>query len=79
MSASAPDGSASRKNGRLVAVCMSDTMSGCGASDVINHAALASCIQVPMLDARDAVQSARKTGCESGSHGDRLSNRAPAL
>jgi len=37
-------------------------MSGDGARLVMSHAALVSCIQVPMFDAHDASQSARKTG-----------------
>jgi copper oxidase (laccase) domain-containing protein len=36
-SATAPAGIASKKNGRYVAVCTSDTITGDGASEVINH------------------------------------------
>ncbi len=66
MSARAPAGSARRKNGRLVAVCMSETMSGDGASPVMSHAALASCIHVPTFETHEASQSARKTGWARG-------------
>jgi len=70
MSASAPAGSARRKNGRLVAVCMSDTMSGEGASPVMSHAALVSCIHVPTFETHEASQSARKTGWARGLQAD---------
>jgi hypothetical protein len=58
-SASAPAGNASRKNGRLAAVCMSATSRGEGASVVISHAPAASCIHVPRLDTSDASQMRR--------------------
>src|SRR5882724_6967141 len=70
MSASAPAGSARRKNGRLVAVCMSDTMSGEGASPVMSQAALVSCIHVPTFETHEASQSARKTGWARGLQAD---------
>src|SRR5947208_2323288 len=70
MSASAPAGSARRKNGRLVAVCMSDTMRGEGASPVMSHAAFVSCIHVPTFETHEASQSARKTGWASGLQAD---------
>jgi len=41
---------------------MSDTMSGEGASPVMSHAALVSCIHVPTFETHEASQSARKTG-----------------
>src|SRR5882672_1083406 len=66
MSARAPAGSASTNRGRVVAACTSDTMSGDGASSVISHAAAESCIQVPMLEATSAIQSARNSGRRSG-------------
>jgi len=39
---------------------------GDGVSEVINHAAPTSCIQVPTFDATAATHSARKTGWYSG-------------
>jgi hypothetical protein len=70
MSASAPAGRARRKNGRLVAVCISATMMGDGANAVINHTAPTSCIQVPMFDAAAAIHNERKTGWRSGLHAE---------
>ena len=52
--------------GRLVAVCMRATSSGDGVSEVISQAAPTLCIQVPMLDAIEAVHTARKTARWSG-------------
>jgi len=49
--------------GRLDAVCTSDTISGDGASEVMSQPAPTSCIQEPMLEASDAIHSARKRGC----------------
>jgi hypothetical protein len=45
-------------------------MSGDGASPVMSHAALASCIQVPTFETHEASQSARKTGWASGLQAD---------
>ena len=41
-------------------------MIGDGASDVMSHAALVSCIHVPTFEAHEASHSARKTGKERG-------------
>jgi hypothetical protein len=54
------------KTGKLVAACTKATIVGLGASEVINHAAPTFCIQVPMLEATDAIQRARNNGCRSG-------------
>ena len=62
MSAMAPAGRASSTMGRLAAVCMSATITGDSVSEVISHAAPTSCIQVPMLEVSEAIQSARKSG-----------------
>jgi hypothetical protein len=69
-SASAPAGNASRKNGRLAAVCMSDTRSGDDESPVITHAAAVVCIHVPTFETSDAIQKPRKSGFRSGRHAD---------
>ncbi len=52
--------------GRLVAVRIRATSSGEGVSVVISQAAPTLCIQVPMLDASRAIQTARKTARWSG-------------
>src|SRR6266550_6778472 len=70
MSASAPAGRASRNSGRVVAACTSETMSGDGASNVINHAAAESCIHVPMLETTSAIHSARNSGRRNGLHAE---------
>jgi hypothetical protein len=72
-SANAPAGWASRKNGRLVAVCMRATMMGEGTSEVINHTPPTSCIHVPMFEATDAIHSERKRGCRRGLQADVVS------
>jgi hypothetical protein len=61
-SASAPAGRASRKNGRLVAVCLRATIIGEGVSEVINHTPPTSCIHVPMFEATEAIHNTRKRG-----------------
>jgi len=45
-------------------------MSGDGASPVMSHAALASCIHVPTFETHEASQSARKTGWARGLQAD---------
>jgi hypothetical protein len=65
-SASVPDGRASTKNGRLVAVCIIDTSVGDGARIVIVHAAAVSCIHVPTFETTAAIQSARNVDRRSG-------------
>ena len=47
-------------------------MSGDDVSEVMSQPAPASCIQVPMLDATDAIQRARKSGWRSGLHAESL-------
>jgi hypothetical protein len=49
---------------------MSVTISGDDVNDVISHPAPASCIQVPMLEATEAIQRARKSGWRRGLHAD---------
>src|SRR5207244_11195523 len=71
-SASAPARSASRKTGRVVAAWTSATMLGEGAREVISHAAPTFCIQVPTLEATEAIQRARKTLWRNGLQGDLL-------
>src|SRR5438445_12036827 len=70
MAASAPAGRASSDTGRVVAACTSETMSGDGASNVINHAAAESCIHVPMLETTSAIHSARNSGRRNGLHAE---------
>jgi hypothetical protein len=62
----APAGSPIRKTGKVVAACTRATIVGVGAREVISHAAPTFCIQVPMLDATDANQSARNNGWRRG-------------
>src|SRR5690349_11267723 len=69
-SASAPAGKPTRKTGRLVAVCSRATSTAEDVSEVISQAAPTLCIQVPTLDATEAIQSARNTGWASGLHGE---------
>jgi hypothetical protein len=45
---------------------MSATIKGDGVSDVISQPAPASCIQVPMFEATEAIQRARKSGWRKG-------------
>jgi hypothetical protein len=66
MSASAPAGKASKNTGSEVAACTRATMRGEGASDVISQAAPTSRIQVPVLEARLAIHSRRKTEWRKG-------------
>ena len=40
-----------------------------GASEVISHAAPTFCIQVPTLDAMEAIHSQRNQVCDNGAHG----------
>src|SRR5216684_2832573 len=70
ISATAPAGSPTTKTGRLVALCTRATINGDGESEVIAHAAPTFCIQVPMLETSEAIQSARNTGCDSGAQAD---------
>src|SRR4051812_30659490 len=65
-SARAPAGIATRKIGRLDAVCIKATRMGEGASEVISHAAPTSCIVLPTLDATEAIHKTRKIGWRRG-------------
>jgi hypothetical protein len=53
---------------------MRATIIGEAVSEVISHTAATSCIQVPMFEVSDAIQSARKRGLRSGSQADALLN-----
>jgi hypothetical protein len=66
ISASAPAGSAKSRIGRLDAVWISATISGEADNEVISQAAPTFCIQVPMLETREATESARNMRCASG-------------
>ena len=68
MSAMAPAGMASRKNGVLVAACTSETITGVGASEVISHPAPTSCIHEAMFTNRMAIHSMRNTPWRNGVH-----------
>src|SRR5258708_4286384 len=68
-SASAPAGSASRKDGRLVAAWTSATSTVEVVSEVIIQEAPTFCSQVPTLDATVAIHSQRKSGLRSGDQG----------
>src|SRR5690348_6977668 len=50
---------------------MSATISGDGASSVISQLAPTSCIMVPMLEARDAIQRKRNSSCASVAQDER--------
>src|SRR6185312_2164376 len=50
--------------------CTRATINGDGESEVMAHAALTFCIHVPMLEASEAIHSARNTGCDSGVQAD---------
>src|SRR5262245_59248255 len=77
-SASAPAGTAKRKAGAALAVCNNATSVAEAVSDVISQAAATTCIHEPMLDAREATQSAKKTLFRSGSHVDAIRLGDPA-
>jgi hypothetical protein len=62
MSASAPAGSASRNNGRLLATCTSETMRALGSRLVISQPEAALYIQLPTLDTTVAIHSQRNSG-----------------
>src|SRR5206468_8921051 len=66
----APAGTPTTKTGRLVAPCTRATIDGDGESEVIAHAAPTFCIQVPMLETSEEIQSARNSGCDSGAQAD---------
>ena len=53
-----------------MAVCTSATSAAEEVSEVISHDAATMCIQVPRLDATDAIQTARKMPTRSGLQGD---------
>src|SRR5947199_9398028 len=79
ISATAPAGSPTTKTGRLVALCTRATINGDGESEVIAHAAPTFCIQVPMLETSEEIQSARNTGCDSGAQADSALVRSPPI
>jgi hypothetical protein len=66
MSAAAPPGRAKRKTGSMAAACTRPTISGEGASEVISQPAPVFWIHMPVLEARLAIQSARKAGWRRG-------------
>src|SRR5665213_246222 len=70
MSASAPAGSANRNIGRLAATCTKDTIKGSELRLVMSQPAAALYIQLPKLVMMVAIQSALKTECRNGLHGD---------
>jgi hypothetical protein len=73
MSDNAPEGSASKKNGKFTAVCSSDTMIGDGAKDVITHAVATSCEKPPTQETAVAKYNARKPAERvTGVHTERL-------
>jgi hypothetical protein len=78
MSATAPPGRAKRKTGSMAAACTRLTISGEGASEVISHPAPVFWIHMPLLEARLAIQSARKAGWQRGAKalGDAMMVRA---
>src|SRR6202023_988136 len=78
-SASAPAGSASKNDGRLVAACTSATSVVDVVNDVIIQEAPTFCSQVPTLDATVAIHSQRKRRCRSGLHAESGAAGAPAL
>src|ERR1051325_2694029 len=70
MSEGAPAGRDKRKRGAVSAVCMSATIPGVGASEVISQSAPTLCIQVPMFEATAASQRARNSGLVKGCQAD---------
>src|SRR5688572_9017963 len=68
-SARAPAGRARRKSGSPRAAWTSETMAGDGSSEVISQPSPTSCIQVPMLEASEAIHRPRKSGRRSGDQG----------
>src|SRR5664279_5660079 len=71
MSARAPAGIASSISGKLSAASTSATIDGDDESEVINHPAPTSCIQVPTFETMVAIQRLRKSAFCSGLHGER--------
>ena len=70
MSARAPAGIARKNTGKTMAVWTSDTMKGSAVRLVISQPAPTSCIQVPRLDTRLAIQIARNMGRRRGAPAD---------
>ncbi len=66
ISASAPEGRARRKNGKVLAVCTIATINGDGARLVISQAAPTSCIHVPINETTLAIQRVLKNACLRG-------------
>ena len=73
-SASAPEGSANRKAGAIVATCTSATVRGSGARSVISHPDPTVFIQEPILETTVATHSTAKARCRKGSQGDKTRN-----
>ena len=79
MSASAPAGSAKMNMGSAAATCTSATTSGSGLRWVINQAAAAHCIQVPMFETTVAIHSTVNAGCRNGLRGDVVTSGCGSL
>jgi hypothetical protein len=70
MSANAPAGTARKKNGRFVADWTNATRRGEAERSVMSQAAPTFCIQVPTLEASDAIHRLRKTERRRGDHAE---------
>ena len=66
MSPADPAGSASRKNGRDEAVCVSATYMGPAPSETISQAAPTLCMKVPISETTSATNRLRKVGTRRG-------------
>jgi hypothetical protein len=66
MSTIAAAGRTTKNTGKLVAVCISATITGDRVNEVINQTPATFCIHVPILEAMDAIHNARKTEWLSG-------------
>src|SRR5262245_52095093 len=66
ISARAPAGRESKKAGKLVADWINATISGKVETELISQAAPTFCIEVPIFDAKEAINILRKTGCCNG-------------
>src|SRR3546814_13365457 len=67
-SASAPASRAKRKNGKVVAACTRATIAGAGLRVVMSEPAPTSCLQLPTLATRVAVQASAKARRETGTN-----------
>src|SRR5580692_2550156 len=70
MSASAPAGKMTRKTGNVVAACTKPTINGDMVNWVISQPAPTFCIQVPVYEINDAIQSERNSGSRNGAHAE---------